>query len=487
MATDHCVYHPEKPANWNCLSCGTLVCQECFPAAPEPMRTPYCTLCGGNMHHLGAAHALPSLWLRMPHFFTYPFALNGILFLLLLGVLTMATARLFSNAGPWVFLPIFIVGSLVIRHGLRVIEFCSQGRPRPPGIHDLFDGNPTTFKMLGLMLAYGMLVASMGRLGLIGFVAIVGASLLLPASIMLLAIHGSLREALNPILAIDLAARTGWSYVGLLLVLFITAQGPEQAIGLLPEATLDYFASQGPDVLLTLLVVSTAYFNMVMGAMMGYLLFQHHRALGIQADDEHAAAPADARALELARAVILVREARYQDALRQMAGMVADYPDDLEVLEYHHKLLCEAGDDAERVVQHTERYLRALQARQRNSRLVPAVEAARRIAPHYQPASIALRRALAEEYFRLRQYKSAIALLGMLHKEAPTSDELPGAYYLLARIYSEGLRDDGKAIMILDFVLQHFPGHAMVAEITNYRKVILSLRTSGQAGAYAAS
>ena len=91
------------------------------------------------------------------------------------------------------------------------------------------------------------------------------------------------------------------------------------------------------------------------------------------------------------------------------------------------------------------------------------------------------RRALAEEYFLQRQFKPAIGLIGMLHKEAPTSKELPATYYLLARIYSEGLRDDGKALMILDFLLKHCPGHALTGEIKNYRKVIQSLGQPDQA------
>lgn len=487
MAKDYCVYHTEKAANWNCLSCGSLLCQECFPAAPEPMRPPYCTLCGGNMHHLGVANSLPPYWSQMPRFFAYPFSLNGGIFLAVLAALTIASVKLFDTSGLLVLLPIFIIGSLAIRQGLRVIEFCSQGRSRPPSIPDLFDGNPTTLKMLGLILAYGMLVRSLGHLGWFGLGAIICLSGLLPASIMLLAIHGSLRDALNPVQVIQLAARTGWSYLGLVLVLIITAQGPHQAIALLPAATLRQLAEHSPHVLLVMFVVSTAYFNMVMGAMMGYLLFQHHQDLGILPDDEHATAPADKRALDLARAVIFVRESRYEDALRHMAGMVADYPNDIPVLEYHHKLLCELGGDPERVAQHTERYLKALVGAQRKGRLVGVLEAARRVVSHYQPGSIAVRRALAEEYFLQRQFKPAIALIGMLHKEAPTSDELPAAYYLLARIYSEGVRDDAKAVMVLDFLLKHFPGHAMTGEIEKYRKVILSLGKTDQPGACTAT
>jgi tetratricopeptide (TPR) repeat protein len=419
----------------------------------------------------------------MPRFFAYPFSLNGWMFLALLAALTIAAVKLFHPSGLLILLPIFIVGSLVIRQGLRVIEFCSQGRSRPPSIPELFDGNPTALKTLGLILAYGMTVRVLGHFGLLGTGAIICLSGLLPASIMLLAIHGSLRDALDPAQVIQLAVRTGWSYLGLVLLLIITAQGPQQAIALMPAATIKHLAQDSPHVLLAMLVVSTAYFNMVMGAMMGYLLFQHHQDLGILPDDEHATAPADKRALELARAVILVRESRYEDALRQMAGMVVDYPNDIQVLEYHHKLLCESGGDPDRVVQHTERYLQILLDVQRKSRMLSALEAARRVVPHYQPKSIALRSALAEEYFLQRQFKPAIALIGMLHKEAPTSDELPKAYYLLARIYSEGARDDGKAVMILDFLLKHFPGHAMAGEIENYRKVILSLGKIDQAGA----
>ena len=485
MARDQCGYHADKAANWNCLGCGTLLCQECFPATPDPVRPPYCALCGGKMHHLGVAHAMPPFWSQMPRFFAYPFSVNGAIFLALLALLTIGSARLFDTPGILMLLPAFIVVSLVIRQGLRVIEFCAQGRPRPPSILELFDGNPTTLKMLGLMVGYGIGVGMLGHAGLFGLAAIVCLSGLLPASIMLLAIHGALRDALDPIQVLQLAARTGWSYFGLVLVLLVTAQGPQQAIALLPAATLKDLAQNSPHLLLALLVVSTAYFNMVMGAMMGYLLFQHHEELGIRPDAQHAAGPADQRVLALARAVLLVREARYEDALRQMAGMVADYPDDLQVLEYHHKLLCESGADAERVVRSTERYLQVLHNGQRKNRLVPVLEAARRVVPHYQPASIALRTALADAYFLQRQYKPAIALIGMLHKEAPNSDDLPAAYYLLARIYSEGARDDGKAVMILDYVLQHFPGHALAGAIAHYRKVVLALGQKDQAGACA--
>jgi tetratricopeptide (TPR) repeat protein len=417
----------------------------------------------------------------MHRFFAYPLQLNGWLFLALLAILTIASARLFDVHGLLVWVPIFIIASLVIRQGLRVIEFCSKGRSRPPSIPELFDGNPTTLKLVGLMLVYSMLVGVLGRLGLAGHLAIICLSGLLPASVMLLAIHGSLREALNPAQVIQLAARTGWSYLGLILVLLLVSQGPAQAISLVPATTLEYLAIYSPHVLIAMFVVSTAYFNMVMGAMMGYLLFQHHEDLGIRPDDAHATQALDYRALEMARAVILVRESRYDDALRQMAGIAADYPNDLEVLEYHHKLLCQPGRDPDRVAQHTERYLQVLVDTQRKDRLLATLEAARRVIPQYKPNSIALRRALAEEYFRQRQFKPAIALLNLLHKEAPRSEELPAAYHLVARIYSEGLHDDEKALMILDFVLQHFPRHAMAAEIENYRKIILSLKPANQA------
>jgi len=481
VATDYCVYHADRAANWNCVACGTLLCQECFPAAPQATHSLYCTMCTGKMRYLGVGNGLPSFWSQMPRFFAYPFAMNGLIFLALLAGLASASAKLFDTNSILILLPVFIVVALAVRQSLRVIEFCSQGRAKPPGISELFDGNPTTLKMFGLMVAYGIIVGCVGQFGLLGVALIVCLSGLLPASIMLLAIHGTLRDALDPIQVIQLAARIGWSYLGLLLVLLITAQGPEQAIALMPAGTLKHLAEHYPYMLIAIFVATTAYFNMVMGAMMGYLLFQHHEDLGIQPDDDHAGAPLDNRALELARAVILVRESRYPDALKHMAGMVADYPNDLHVLEYHHKLLCQSRGDPDRVQLYTERYLQALLDMQRKSRMTAVLEAACQVVPGYKPKSITLRRALAEEYFLQKRFKPAIALIGMLHKEAPASDELPAAYYLLARIYSEGLREDGKAVMILDFLLKHHAGHAIAGEVENYRKVILSLGQMGQA------
>lgn len=439
------------------------------------------------MAHLGMAHALPPLWSQMPRFFAYPFKPNGAVFLAVLALLTVIAVKLFATSGMLILLPVFIIVSLTIRQGLRVIEFCGQGRSRPPTIAELFDGNPATLKMIGLMLSFGILVGSLSRFGIPGMLFIVCLSALLPASIMVLAVHGSLRAALSPLQVLGLATRTGWSYLGLVLVLIVTSQGPQKLLTMIPPASMRSLAQHHPELLVALLVISTAYFNMVMGAMMGYLLFQHHQDLGIEPDTEHAVAPLDWRALELARAVILVRESRYEDALRHMAGTITDYPQDVTLLEYHHKLLCESGGAPERVIQHTERYLDVLVKARRTGRLVSVLEAARRVVPHYRPASIAVRTALADEYFQQRQCKPAIALIGMLHKEAPGDPALPAAYHLLARIYSEGMRDDGKAIMILDYLLQHFPDHALAGDIQNYRKVILALAQADQAGACAAT
>lgn len=482
MAKDYCVYHADKPANWNCVKCGSLVCQECFPAHSQSDRPPYCTLCGGDMRHLGVRNSMPPFWSQMPKFFAYPFALNGLIFLALLAALSIGAVKLFDTQSIVILLPIFVGVSLVIRQGLRVIEFTSQGRSRPPSIGELFDGNSTTLKMLGLLFAYSLLVRMAGHFGLLGLGAMIAFSVLLPASVMLLAIRGSLRDALDPAQVFQLAASTGWSYLGLVMVLLITSQGPQQAMQLLPASTLQHLAQSSPYLLLVMFVVSTAYFNMVMGAMMGYLLFQHHEDLGIRPDEQASGiGPADNKALDMARAVILVRESRYDDALKHMAGMVSDHPNDIQVLEYHHKLLCQAGRDPERVVQYTERYLQALYDSRRKNRFTAAVDAARRVVPAYKPKSIALRVALAEEYFHQRQFKLAVELIGMLHKEAPASEDLPAALYLLARIYSEGVRDDAKALMVLDFLLQKYPNHPSTAEVTNYRKVILSLRQTAQA------
>jgi predicted Zn-dependent protease len=442
------------------------------------MRPPHCTLCGDNMQYLGVGHSTPPFWSQMQKFFAYPFRANGLIFLALIALLTAGTVLLFERGGLLAWIAIFIVASLIVSQGLKVIEFGSQGKTRPPSLLELFDGNPATLKMIGLMLAYVFGVGALSKLGLLGVLAIFGLSVLLPASIMLLAISGSLLEAINPIQTFNLASKIGWSYLGLVLVLLVISAGPDQALGLLSPATLQKLMTQSPHLLFAMLAVSTCYFNMVMGAMMGYLLFQNHSDLGITLDAEHEVKPTDKRTLDLARAAIFLRESRFDDALRQLGGMLSDFPDDVTVHERYHKLLCESGQTPERISAHTENYLDLLCRKHLDNRLLPAFETTRRVIPTYRPKRVSLRIAVAEACFRQHQHSLAVALLERLHTEAPTSEDLPAAYYLLARVYAEGIRNDDKALMVLDYVHQHFPGHALFIQIDNYRKVVLSLKSA---------
>lgn len=476
MARELCAYHPAVPASWHCPSCGSLLCQDCFPAQPDSVKPPYCTFCGGNMRYLGAANSSPPFWMQMHKFFAYPLQLNGLIFLALIAALTAGTIQVFDMQSLFVFLPVFIIVSLVIRQGLRVIEFCSQGKTKAPDLLDLFDGNPTTIKMLGLMIAFGVASGLLATFGMLGVLAILGLSALLPASIMLLAVTGSLFEALNPAEIWRVASRTGWSYLGLVMVLALISAGPDQLLQMLPQATLQKMLTQSPHVFFALIAVSTTYFNMVMGAMMGYLLYQHHADLGIETEEPHAAEPTDKRKLGLARAALLLRESRFEDAIRELGGLVTDYPDDADAHGRYHRLLCESDLYPERIAQHTDRYMEFLVRTGRDNRLTGAFEAARQRQPDYLPRQISLRTRLANEYFRQRKYKAAIALLAMLHKEAPQSEDLPEAYYLLARVYSEGLRDDDKALMVLDYVLSRFPDHALNGQIGNYRSVLQAMK-----------
>lgn len=418
---------------------------------------------------------MPPFWSKMPTFFAYPFQVNGLTFLTLITLLAGIAFIAAHASNLLMILPFFIMISLIISQGLRVIEFCSQGKTQPPDFLDLFNGNSTTLKTLGLMFAYGVALVFISRLGMIGTLGTIALSALMPASIMLLAISGSLAHAIDPTAIFDIARKMGWSYLGLGLILALISAGPEQAIALIPQSKLADMQEQNPEAFTTLLIVMTTYFNMVMGAMMGYLLYQHHGELGIATDDEYNGTETDKRVLELARATILTRESRIEEALRQLGGLISDFPDDTEIHTRYHSLLCESGCYPERIAPHTDRYLEFLIKSQRTELLIPAFEAARKHIPDYKPKVINARIGVANKYFQQRHYKKAVNLLSLLHKEVATSPELPEAYFLLARIYSEGPHDDEKAIMILDYISKHFPNTPLSSQINSYRNMLVTL------------
>jgi hypothetical protein len=103
------------------------------------------------------------------------------------------------------------------------------------------------------------------------------AALLLPASVMTLAVTDSLREAIDPARLFAFARKIGRPYLVLFLALLLLMSGSHQAFELVAP-----LAGKSPWLLGLAGAFVGKYFFFIMCAMMGYVLLQYSDELGLQ-------------------------------------------------------------------------------------------------------------------------------------------------------------------------------------------------------------
>ena len=167
--------------------------------------------------------------------------------------------------------------------GYSVIEASSQAQAEAPSLQSAFVGEgPMLFiKQFMVFLMAGAalwLAADFDSEALFWAVKLL-IMLVLPASIIRLALDKELGAALSPELVGQVIKAMGWRYLILWVFLFILWQSPDY---------VTYMLAHGLPrvVLLPIAVVLFSYFAVVMCAMMGYAVFQYQGALGYVVADE---------------------------------------------------------------------------------------------------------------------------------------------------------------------------------------------------------
>ena len=131
------------------------------------------------------------------------------------------------------------------------------------------------WKFFGVLVVHGMLIGFLGRQSeVLGIVASLISSLLLPATLAVLIQSFSLRAALSPFELLATMTAIGAQYLLLCLFLFLLQQGFPQALGMLLPITQRAL-------LLPVGVFAAVYFLWVMASLIGYVMYQHHGALEI--------------------------------------------------------------------------------------------------------------------------------------------------------------------------------------------------------------
>lgn len=458
-----CKYHAAKPARWRCNSCGINFCPACTRREFLPRETFFCPICREELASLGAANTIQPFWQRIPRFFAFPANPSSLIYIAILSILSTVTFSP-SFLGGILQLVLFAV---FLRYAYAVLSHTAAGHLTPPEVdlRMVNEGLHLPFKQLVVFIAMGVIAGLVGGLlgPAAGLVYILLMNLLLPASVMVLATEESIGKALNPLLLLSMVRRIGWSYLILCAFLLILWAGAGATMGLL--------AGHG-SLAWGLLVVNFVmmYFLLIMFHMMGYVIYQHHDALGFRIDAEPDEAEAWASAPQrhpvLNEVEILLKEGRMDLAIERLKEAFERAPAELALREKLYQLAV-ATQDPQLILEQGPNLITALLAANQPRKAALVFRDCYQVDPQCRP-SADQSHALASELAALREGKIALELMSGFAHRHPNHPDIPRLYFLAAKILSESFKQDRKATDILKSLLARYPAHPLAPDMQAY-------------------
>ncbi|WP_237068558.1 hypothetical protein [Microbulbifer guangxiensis] len=470
---ESCNYHSSREAGWLCQPCERHFCNECVPGSPAnyPTGRAECPLCHKPLADIAASNSARPFWQMSPFFFRYALEPGP---LTVIGLATGASL-LISGLGMISLLLLLAAVALLTRYNLLVIEHLAHGKLQAPAFGEALDGRsaPMFLKVIAMALIAGFGGFQLVRLFGEGGIQLysIALSVLAPAAMIVLALEGRLRSAVNPLKLLHFTVVIGWPY--LLLWLATTA------VSAAPQYLMLVVADKLPNwAIMPTVAASTSYFYIVTSAMMGYICLGKQQPLGISAsrdDDEDILEENEFdRARALSEAQILMREGEHGAARRVLVDALRRFPNEAALNERYYRLL---------LANHDQKALREL-APHLLEKLIglghPHRAAELYLATDPLPAidKSTLRHGLADALYHDRKFGPAAKLLNNLHKEDSDYRHLDQAYLLLARIYLDGFNREDLTKQLLLFLRKKFPDSEVQGEVRTLARVLQAAQTA---------
>lgn len=442
---DACGYHVRKSASWVCEGCNKPYCTQCVPGGEANFKRgqPRCPLCSQRLDWRGDGVPRLPFWKRSSEIMGYPLRPPALWLLLLFGLANVMLSNMMT------FLFFLFVSTLLSVYAMLVIADVARDNWTPPSPMDGISEGGLLFRQIGLLLVLftgPFLFASVSMVLALGLLAL--ATFILPAALMLLALSGSLLMALNPLRWLQLILTVGASY----LLLWLAVMGVTAAPALLESG-------EALPALIFVGATFSAYTTLVAAAMMGAMLNQKARQLGLAIDEDRGRSlPEDEYEVAevLGGAHIYAQEGRLEDALAVVNRGLTTLPTHPELNRRRLRLLKLLGKESpwlEQLARFVRHQLGSGNAGTAVQIWLEAVQQQPGLRFEDDPA---LCLSLAKALYERGRIREAQQLLVNLHQRAPQFKGLGEAYMLLARLYLElGSADTAKRLV--GFVKKHFP------------------------------
>ena len=409
-------------------------------------------------------------WHCMPSFFAYPLrrpALDLLGITVLLGVVP-----LLLDVALLTFACLLAMGFILAKYGYESLLGTAAGDRDPPALREALTGEGYLLPVKqGLVIVVLLTMVGIAFwLGgpFLGVPAIIGVTLLLPASVILLGMERSFRGAVNPVRLVSVAAAIGWPYLGLFGLLLCIELASATSVALAGRLMP---GQSGLVIQSATTVFLGNYFTLMAFHLLGYVVYQYHEPLGYSAvtpEDEGPEA-------ELGLFHELMDQGQHQAAMAELQGVMDRYPEEPSL---RHRLLQLARLSGDAV---TLRRVGggAIGERLRSGRAGEAADIyldCLGACGDYRPAEAGHHEPLARELRARGRTREALALLNGLHRQYPEHPAVPAAYLLAARIFLDDAGKPEQAGRILRFLRQNYPDSPYQPEIDGL------LRATGAAG-----
>ncbi len=384
-------------------------------------------------------HAQPEpFWSRVRAITFYP--LQGAAFWSLLA-LTLCTLLGVVPGVGWILS--LVTWLAVYRYAFEILRHTANGHPGAPEYAlELGDGAVIRLFALSLLVIAGLiavaiLTRSVGMLLLtIGVIA-----LMQPGMVISLALDGSLRRALNPLVPLDLALRIGWPYLAAFCLLFVI-----QISTMLAGKWLRAYLPPEVSSLAFNFVAIWGLFSTF--HLLGYLVYQYHEVLGFEPEalqDTRRADP-DQRLLDEAEGH--VRDGHPREAREVLRGAIKGRAVSLGVHELYQRLLRQEGASPE-LHDHAQLYISRLVAEKQERRALAILREMLEIEPDFTPAHVEQAMSLVDRARLGGQHQLTVDALRAMVRKWPRREESAqwslDAALLLAERY--GRDDEARALL----------------------------------------
>jgi hypothetical protein len=486
MKTLHCDYFPQLPARWHCPTCKVNLSAPCIKARNndwDPVPEHRCPICLGKVESLGVTHSIPPFWTRIPQFLAYPLKLEAMAYLLCASLINFLSILSIDKRFDIILQGLSVTASaiLILLYAFTCLNHTAKGHLHAP-LSATVDNYPTVkMSLIAKQLAvYGVFILSiifsavLGKYGVIVCTAFI--LLALPASTMILAFTGTVSAAVNPLHLLDVIKTIGWHYIVFytLLLLMLACQF------FLQSESFQHLPSL---FILPIIVFVQGYFSFVMFTMMGYVMYQYHKELGINqvqefSHDEKKVIPELSPDPFMNEITILLREEQPDIAIKRLKARIYD-TGQLNYCERLNQILQTAGYEEE-LLQNSPIYIDAIfrSKESENKKLQMAAvsyQACLRIKPDFFYPRADLVFNLAHYANEHAKHSLTRGLLLDFHLHFPDSKLIPQAYFLLATTLVDHLGDDKTAKQVLLFVQEKYPEHQLIPLVQEYLQLASQL------------